>query len=160
MIDMYKMSFRAKWIGSIGAATVLLAGAAGTERTAESVWAEIYKSAWAGIYTNDQASRGAVAYRERCASCHGVSLEGTDDAPPLVGSDFRDDFDEMNIADLFEKIQYTMPANRQRRLSEQQSADLVSYILKSNGFPAGRSGLPVTVDELRGVRFLAKNPSR
>lgn len=154
------MSFRAKWIGSFGAAALLLAGAAGTERTSGSVWAEIYKSAWAGIYTNDQAARGAATYRERCASCHGLSLEGTDDAPPLAGPDFRDDFDEMNIADLFEKIRYTMPANRRVRLNERESADLVSYILKFNGFPAGSSGLPATVDELRGVRFLAENPGR
>ncbi len=154
------MTCRANWIGSLGTAILLLGAAAGTERTAGSVWAEIYKSAWAGIYTNDQAARGAAAYRERCASCHGVSLEGTDDAPPLAGPDFRDDFDEMNIADLFEKIQYTMPANRRGRLREQESADLVSYILKFNGFPAGSSGLPATVDELRGVRFLAENPGR
>jgi cytochrome c len=154
------MSCRVRGIRWFGAATLVLFGAGGTERTADSVWAEIYRSAWGGIYTNTQAVRGESVYRERCASCHGGSLEGTDEAPPLAGSDFRDDFDEMNIADLFEKIQYTMPANRRGRLSEQQSADLVSYILKLNGFPAGPSGLPASVDDLRGVRFLAENPGR
>jgi cytochrome c len=154
------MNCRLRWVGLLGIGSLLLFRAIGQERATESLWAEIYKSAWAGIYTNDQAARGEWAYRQRCASCHGASLEGTDDAPPLVGRDFRDDFDEMNMADLFEKIQFTMPANRSARLSEQQSADIVSYILKFNGFPAGRAGLPATVDELRGVRFLAENPIR
>ena len=153
------MNRPSRWIVLAGVTSLLLFGATGAERTAGSVWAEIYKSAWAGIYTNDQAARGEAAYRERCGSCHGAALEGTDDAPPLAGPEFRGDFDEMNIADLFEKIEYTMPANRRGGLSEQQSADLVSYILKFNGFPAGASGLPATVDDLRGVRFLAENPA-
>jgi S-disulfanyl-L-cysteine oxidoreductase SoxD len=154
------MNPRLRWIGFLSVAALLVICVIGAERTAESVWAEIYKSAWAGIYTNDQAARGESAYRERCASCHGAMLEGSDAAPPLAGRDFRDDFDEMNMADLFEKIQYTMPANRPAGLTEQQSADIVSYILKFNGFPAGSSGLPATVDDLRGVRFLAENPAR
>ena len=154
------MNRRLRWVGLFSVASLLLLRATDAERTAGSVWAEIYKSAWAGIYTNDQAARGESAYRQRCASCHGASLEGSDSAPPLSGRDFRDDFDEMNMADLFEKIQYTMPANRPAALSQQQSADIVSYILKLNGFPAGSRGLPASVDDLRGVRFLAENPSR
>ena len=154
------MNRRSRWIGVASLASLLLFRAAGAESVANSVWAEIYKSAWAGVYTNDQAARGESAYREGCASCHGASLEGSEAAPALVGRDFRDDFDEMNIADLFEKIKFTMPVNRPSRLSEQQSADLVSYILKCNGFPAGRTGLPATADDLRGVRFLAENPAR
>lgn len=154
------MNRRSRWLGLVSLASLLLFRAAGAESVANSVWAEIYKSAWAGVYTNDQAARGESAYRERCASCHGVSLEGSEAAPALVGRDFRNDFDEMNIADLFEKIKFTMPADRPSRVSEQQSADLVSYILKCNGFPAGKAGLPATADDLRGVRFLAENPAR
>jgi hypothetical protein len=41
-----------------------------------------------------------------------------------------------NIADLFEKIQYTMPANQSGRLDEEQVAEILSYILKVKPLPA------------------------
>ena len=59
-----------------------------------------------------------------------------------------------------QKIQFTMPANRPGRLSEQQIAELLSYILKANGFPAGNNALPADADGLRGVVFFARNPSQ
>jgi S-disulfanyl-L-cysteine oxidoreductase SoxD len=132
----------------------------GEGRSSESLWEEIYKSAWAGIYTSDQAARGQSLYRSNCASCHGAALDGSDDAPPLTGRDFTYDWDCANIADLFEKIQYTMPANRPGRLGEEQVAAILSYILNVNGFPAGGKALPPDVDGLRGLMFFAQNPNR
>jgi hypothetical protein len=84
-------------------------------------------------------------------------LEGSDLGPPLAGRDFTEDWDETAIADLFEKIKYTMPANRPGRLTAQQNADVLSYILKCNRFPAGTRPLPQSADDLRGVRFVAEN---
>lgn len=126
----------------------------------ETLWAEIYKTAWAGIYAEDQAVRGEAIYRVRCAACHGASLQGTDFAPSLAGRDFAYDWDCGNIADLFEKIQFTMPANRPGRLSDGQVADVLAYVLKANGLPAGRRALSTNVDDLRGVRFMAADPGR
>jgi S-disulfanyl-L-cysteine oxidoreductase SoxD len=147
-------------VGFLCAAALVLLGLAGEGRSSESVWDEIYKSAWSGIYTNDQAARGQSSYRSYCASCHGASLEGSGDAPPLAGPDFVDDWDCGNIADLFEKIEYTMPANRPGRLGEGQIAEILSYILKVNRFPAGKNALPPDVDGLRGLLFFAQNPNR
>jgi mono/diheme cytochrome c family protein len=144
----------------LGATSVLLIQLMGEVLPADGLWNEIYKSAWAGIYTSDQAGRGESAYRARCASCHGVSLDGTDDGPSLAGRDFRQDWNGANVADLFEKIQFTMPANGPGRLTGDQDADILAYILKFNGFPAGSSALPTSVDDLRGVRFVAVNPGR
>jgi S-disulfanyl-L-cysteine oxidoreductase SoxD len=149
-------SFRS--IATLSVAWLALFRLAGQSALAESIWDEIYKSAWAGIYTNDQAARGESAYRSRCASCHGVSLEGSDDAPPLSGRDFTDDWNCANLADLFEKIQYTMPADRPGRLSEKEIAEILSYILKVNRFPPGASALPPSADDLRGLVFFAQNP--
>ncbi|HEY7390453.1 MAG TPA: cytochrome c [Bryobacteraceae bacterium] len=126
----------------------------------ESLWDDLYKSAWAGIYTTDQATEGELFYRARCASCHGALLEGSEDAPPLSGRDFARDWDWGNMADLFEKIQYTMPANRPGALTDDQVAEVLSYILKANRFPAGSRALSPDVDELRGILFLAENPRR
>ena len=154
------MSGRLRSIGVLCVASVVLLCLAGQERRAESLWAEIYLSAWKGIYTNDQAGRGESAYRARCASCHGARLEGSDDAPALTGRDFTDDWNCANIADLFEKIQFTMPANRPGRLSDEQIADILAYILKANRFPAGTSALAASADQLRGLLFFASNPTQ
>jgi len=151
---------RLRQIGLLSVAPLILFRLGGEERPSNWIWDEIYKSAWAGIYTNDQAARGESAYRDRCAFCHGASLQGSDDAPPLAGRDFADDWNCANIADLFEKIQFTMPANRPGRLSQQQIAEVLSYILKANGFPAGNAALPADADGLRGVLFFARNPSQ
>jgi S-disulfanyl-L-cysteine oxidoreductase SoxD len=154
------MSRRLRWSATLGVAGVALLGLARVGKSGESVWDDLYRSAWAGIYTPGQAAQGETFYRARCSSCHGASLEGSEYAPPLRGRDFALDWDWGNMADLFEKIQYTMPANRPGALSENQVAEVLSYILQANRFPAGGSALPQDPDELRGVLFLADKPRR
>jgi S-disulfanyl-L-cysteine oxidoreductase SoxD len=149
-----------RWVAKMSVVSVALLGLADAGRSGESLWDDLYKSAWAGIYTADQAAQGESSYKARCASCHGASLEGSEDAPPLSGRDFAEDWDWGNMADLFEKIEYTMPANRPGALREQQIAQILSYILKVNHFPAGGRALPPNADDLRGILFLAENPRR
>ena len=43
------------------------------------------RSVWDGVYTEEQARRGAALYGQECASCHGATLTGGESAPPLVG---------------------------------------------------------------------------
>jgi len=152
------MRRRLRSFGLLAIAPLLLLTLAAQSRSSQSIWDEIYKSAWAGIYTDDQAARGQAGYRARCASCHGIALEGSDEGPPLAGRDFAEDWNCANIADLFEKIQFTMTGSRSSQLSEQQVADILSYILKMNQFPAGGRMLPANVDDLRGLLFFARNP--
>jgi cytochrome c len=116
-------------------------------------------SVWDGIYSAPQAARGASAYREECASCHGAKLEGKGATPPLSGDDFATDWDGMAVGDLFEKIQLSMPADRPGQLSELRNAEIVAYILQFNKFPAGTKELPASADALRGIRFETERPS-
>jgi S-disulfanyl-L-cysteine oxidoreductase SoxD len=154
------MICRFRWSAALSALLLVFFGLIREGVSGESLWDDLYKSAWAGIYTTDQASEGESFYRLRCASCHGASLEGSADAPPLSGHDFKGDWDWGNMADLFEKIQYTMPANRPGALTDGQVAEVLSYILKVNRFPAGNNALSPDADELRGILFLAENPRR
>ena len=108
-----------------------------------------------GIYTQQQALRGETNYRQSCASCHGDKLEGRDQTPPLVGSEFTSNWDGMSVGDLFEKIQALMPADRPGQLSREKNADILAYILKVNNFPAGAKEL-VGSDALKAVRFRMK----
>lgn len=125
-----------------------------------AIQAEFPPSVWDGIYTESQAQRGEAAYRRYCASCHGPNLEGTDQAPPLRGSDFTADWDLTALGDIADEIQISMPANRPGQLNEQTNAAILAYILKSNHFPSGAKDLPPGADPLRGVVFVSRRFSR
>jgi S-disulfanyl-L-cysteine oxidoreductase SoxD len=110
-------------------------------------------SVWDGVYSEEQAGRGAGLYRQECVSCHGQKLEGRGQAPPLAGTDFATDWNGMTLDDLFEKMQTSMPADQPGHLSREQNAALLAYILSANKFPAGASELSTDADRLRQIRF-------
>lgn len=117
-------------------------------------------SVWDGIYTDQQSSRGETAYARNCASCHGDKLEGLGQTPPLTGEDFLSQWNGMTVGDLFDQVQATMPADRPGRLSPEQNAAIIAYILKSNRFPAGSAELPADAEKLKSIRFTAARPPR
>jgi mono/diheme cytochrome c family protein len=110
-------------------------------------------SVWDGIYTDGQAARGEPVYRKNCISCHGEELEGKGQNPPLSGSDFTTNWNGMTVGDLFEKMQVSMPADRPGKLSKEENAEMLAYILKFNKFPTGAKELPASADALSGIRF-------
>jgi S-disulfanyl-L-cysteine oxidoreductase SoxD len=93
-----------------------------------------------GVFTDAQAARGQGVYRQQCASCHGNSLEGAQ-APPLVADGFVSRWQSQPLSDLANKIRNTMPAGNPGTLTPQQSADIVAHVLKTGGFPAGKTEL-------------------
>ena len=113
-----------------------------------------------GVYTADQSARGEAAYKESCSSCHGDSLEGGGQAPPLSGSEFTSNWRDMTAWDLFNRIQMSMPADRPGQLSADQTALIVSYLFKANGFPAGSKPLPAVEDGLKAIHIEAPAPGK
>jgi mono/diheme cytochrome c family protein len=105
-----------------------------------AVYAQQPRTAKDGVYTDAQATKGHTLYADRCAQCHGATLGG-DIAPPLVGNEFLGNWAEVPLADLVDKIKNTMPADDPGTLTQQQSADIVAYILQAGKFPAGRADL-------------------
>ena len=92
------------------------------------------------LYNDEQSARGESVSAKSCTVCHGEQLKG-DLAPPLKGDDFLKNWTDKTAGALFTKIQATMPANEPGTMSNQQSADLIAYILKLNNFPAGQAPL-------------------
>jgi mono/diheme cytochrome c family protein len=109
-----------------------------------------------GVYTDAQGTRGETISETKCIACHGVMLAG-DIAPPLVGQDFLTVWQKPPLADLFDKILNTMPADALGSLTRPQTADLVAYLLKANGFPAGNADL--ATDEAALRRILVTRPA-
>jgi quinoprotein glucose dehydrogenase len=106
-----------------------------------------------GVYTAEQARRGETAYLSACASCHGTALEGGDMTPPLVGGAFTSNWNDLTVGDLFERIRTTMPLDMPGKLSRQQNADAIAFILGANGWPAGANELPPDAAALKQIRI-------
>ena len=132
-------------------AAALLAGAVALKAADPSVWD--------GVYTAEQTRRGEAAYLQTCASCHGTALEGGDMTPPLVGGAFSSNWNDLTVGDLFERIRTTMPLDSPGRLSRQQNADVIAFVLKANGWPAGATELPADPAALKQIRIAAVRPS-
>lgn len=113
---------------------------------------------WNGAYTDDQAKRGADIYTQRCSSCHGPDLAGLDQAPPLTGTDFNTNWNDLSLNDLFERIRISMPADGPGTLERQQVADVLAFILSKGNFPAGANELPTDSEALKNIKFLATKP--
>ena len=113
-------------------------------------------SVWDSVYTLAQAGRGESTYRATCASCHGDSLAGIDDAAPLVGSEFHKDYDGSTLGSLFSKISNDMPSDNPGSLTKPQVAELVAFLLKYNAYPAGAVDLPAVEESLATIKFAPK----
>jgi len=114
------------------------------------------KSVWDGAYTDEQVKRGEGVSNDECVSCHGAGLTGGEEAPTLVGSEFLSAWTGLTVGDLFDRIRKTMPQDNPNRLSRQQAADIVAYVLSLNRFPAGKTELPVAAEQLREIKIDAK----
>jgi mono/diheme cytochrome c family protein len=128
----------------------LLCAAAGTASAQETT-----SSVLDGVYTEVQAARGSASFAQNCTICHGASLGGVGEAPALVGAQFISDFNGLTVGDLFERMRTTMPLNNPGILSRDQYADILAFILKSNGYPAGERELYRRSEFLNTIRFEA-----
>lgn len=105
-----------------------------------------------GIYSEAQAIRGQALYNERCWSCHGESLAGLDQAPPLVGPQFASVWQGEPLAALVARIG-TMPPDKPGSLTPPESVDVLTYILWYNGLPLGERELGVEQSVLTSLKF-------
>ncbi len=96
------------------------------------------RTVWDGVYTEAQATRGVMAFGQSCAGCHTVAGEGRG---PLTGEPFQKSFTQRTVGYLLEYVSTYMPNGTPGSLNEPTYGDIVSFILKSNGFPAGTSEL-------------------
>ena len=95
-------------------------------------------------YTAEQADAGRTAYQATCAGCHMSDLKGQAGRPSLAGNNFLNNWGSRTSADLFDRIQTTMPANNPGSLEAETYINIVAYILKVNGTPAGAHPLTPT----------------
>jgi len=132
--------------------------ASAEKRGAQTSQASETRSVWDGVYTEEQAKRGEEMYRKECASCHGDLLVGGGGAAPLTGGTFLSNWNGLTVGDLFERIRKTMPQGTPGKLTRQQDADILAYLLSFNKFPAGKMELQKQPEFLKEIRFEATKP--
>ena len=134
-------------IGTGGVAALALAVTMSTAITAQAPAEDT------PVFTAAQAAAGKATYDQRCASCHGVTLEDGEFGPPLRGAAFDRSWGGGPVASLFTFVRSNMPPSGPGALSNQAYAEIVAYLLQSNGVAPGNAALPSDVPALQGLRI-------
>ena|SRR5688572_8885665 len=111
------------------------------------------KSVVEGVYTEEQAKKGAALYKEQCAACHGEDMTGNDIIPSLTGDTFSTNWTGKSVGELYEKINLTMPALNPGSLTGDQTAEIIAAMLSANKYPAGKMALANAMEPLNAVKI-------
>ena len=103
------------------------------------------RSTGQGVYNREQWQRGRDLYAGMCASCH--------PAVTHVGPVFTKSWAGKKLSDLFGYLRERMPKNEPGSLTDQEYVDVMSYMLRLNGMPAGNHELPADSAALTKVRI-------
>ena len=95
------------------------------------------------IYTDDQAERGALVYEKSCGICH--------QPEQFKGAVFMDAWGGQPVDALYTLIRTTMPYDNPSRLSRRQYAEILAYIFRLNGMPAGETKLSSNIRKLKKI---------
>jgi mono/diheme cytochrome c family protein len=112
------------------------------------------RTIWDGVYTQEQADRGAAVFRAPCGLCHGRRLNGAPDdsdmtpAPPLARDKFLRAWEGRSLGALFSYTLNTMPMANPGFLPEEDYLGIVAHMLATSGAAAGDTPLPLDVIEL------------
>lgn len=96
-----------------------------------------------GIYTASQAQRGEGLFEQHCARCHSIQ--------EFTGRAFNTVWAGTPAAALYLRIANTMPMDQPGSLGTDQTTALMSYILASNGLPAGETPLAGDLEWLSSI---------
>jgi hypothetical protein len=80
-----------------------------------------------------------------CQSCHTPVTH--------TGPVFLSHWAGRPLWDLFDYVRQNMPQSDPGALSRGEYAQVIAYLLKLNGMPAGSAELPATAETLRAIRF-------
>ena len=110
----------------------------------------------AGVFTADQAKKGAALYADKCSPCHGEDLGGQAGIiPALTGDPWLMNWNGKTVGDLYDKIFMTMPALEPGSLKPEEAAALVANILNVEKYPAGTTEIAPKMEANQGIKIEA-----
>ena len=108
------------------------------------------RSAWSGVYSDEQASAGETIYYAKCSSCHGDELGGIERAPALAGAQFLEAWRGRTLRRLLERIE-EMPPTDPKSLSPADAVAVLAFLLRSSEMPSGPAALPADRTQLADI---------
>lgn len=137
---------------SAAAAVGVLACAAGFSSSLKGQKAPVLPAL---MFTEAQAIKGQKLFEDKCTACHGVNMAGGPAGPSLIGAPFKAKWSASPAVDLFKVISETMPTGEPGSLSADDSANVMAYIVKTNGGMPGSAPLPTDAVKLTRLSFAA-----
>jgi mono/diheme cytochrome c family protein len=116
------------------------------------------RTVWDSVYSATQAGRGESAYAKTCSRCHQASLSGADESPALTGSTFLGNWNGLSVGELHERIRKSMPPDDPGTYDRTMITDVIAYMFKVNGFPAGAADLSTEPDSLKAIMIQSSKP--
>jgi len=95
------------------------------------------------VYTEAQATRGKDIFSSICTSCHNISSQS--------GTAFSKRWNGALVSELFGVMTDTMPKDDPGSLPEKDRTDVIAYLLKINGMPAGTTELSADPEALKKI---------
>ena len=117
--------------------TVLVAAGAVAQSTA--------RSTADGVYTSEQADQGHELFVAACQNCHAPTQHAL---PP-----FRARWFGRTLGDLFGYVRREMPQTDPGTLSNEETAQLVAYLMRINGMRSGSTPLAADSAALASIRI-------
>jgi mono/diheme cytochrome c family protein len=116
---------------------VLAGGFLGAQETSSSIRD--------GVFTSDQAVRGAQRFERICSSCHTPN--------EMTGRKFAVKWEGMSLGELYEIVYSTMPASAPGSLTAEEYSSVLAFFLRESGYPEGQQELPADAAELKKIRI-------
>jgi mono/diheme cytochrome c family protein len=120
---------------------LLSGGAFGAVMLVASAFAQEGSTTKNGAFTADQAARGKVVYEKSCANCH----------QPDFYQEKLPTYRDKTVAQLFEAVSTTMPADNVGSLLTSEYIDVLSYIFSITGSTPGKTEL--TTDNMEKIKI-------
>ncbi|WP_118184320.1 c-type cytochrome [Paraburkholderia phosphatilytica] len=133
----------AAWRATSNDAPRLITAVATTSSTSRMIRVADSADAGTGVpsFEQTQADHGKGLYASSCAKCHGAALQGVT-APALKGPAFAPASNShLTIGGVYGYMATNMPADKPGKLKDQDYADIMAFLLYSNGYAAGSAKL-------------------
>ncbi|HUL75579.1 MAG TPA: cytochrome c [Vicinamibacterales bacterium] len=136
-----------RWAGLAGLWLVVFCLRAGAATPGQEAAADpAMRSTAAGVYSDAQAKAGQEIFAVTCiGGCHNMADHR--------GLAFKQRWDGRLVWDLFNTILVKMPKDDPGSLSDDDAIQLVAYLLKLNGLPAGKDDLSTDPTALKKIKI-------
>lgn len=129
----------------------LLLGGAAETRAQTSGEPPAERSILEGVYTSEQATRGAAVFEGTCMACHFPT--------EFKGWAFQQAWNGRPVSAFYDLVSSRMPEDNPGSLKRREYVDVIAYILQINAYPAGGVELPTGKEALERILIEEKPES-